>query len=311
MLRFQPSWILQSFGNDKIENLYFPYAPRAESLLWFKRVGHGLIVHDPVPVGQVGLSAVLANDSEQLAEAHRRLATRAISKPVALELNPFRSWLDKPFSREQLDHLFFWREAGFELEPLSQRCLFMQAVGEVIHCLCGFEGVSEPRPMPPDELMGYFLKQQQQRIFARKGNVRIFDSVERAAANLDAFCALVLPLLTTEPPTKGYFAEEYFHAWLNGDGDLERARSEMHRLREPVCIDWKGAMQVERLVPLAKGCCEAVIAWSGDHLPPQWYDEQLVRPLKAAFASTYQKMDWYVKGADRQEDAYDFLLVMK
>ncbi|HNV72216.1 MAG TPA: hypothetical protein PKO06_21085, partial [Candidatus Ozemobacteraceae bacterium] len=244
-------------------------------------------------------------------EAHRRLATRAMTKPVALDLNPFRRWLDSPFSRDQLDYLFFWREAGFELEPVSQRCLFLQAVGEVIHCLSGFDGLNDLRPMPPDELMGYFLKQQQSRIFPRKGSVRIFDSVERATGNLDAFCALVLPLVTAETPPKGYLADEYFQAWLNGDGDLERARAELLRLREPITIDWQGTMNVERLVPLAKGCCQTIVAWSGEHLPPHWYEEHLVKPLKAAFAAVYTHFDWYVKGVDRQEEAYDFLLVMK
>lgn len=313
MPRFQPSWILQSLGSDKVESLFFPYAPRADSLLWFKRVGHALLVHDPVAVGQIGLSAILANDSETLAEAHRRLVTRSMTKPVALELNPFRSWLDNPFSREQLDYLFFWREAGFEIEPVSQRCLILQGVNEVIHCLCGFSAGDEVRPMPPDELMGYFLKQLQAKIFSRKGKIRIFDTVDRALGNLEAFCALVVPLTFGEKPVKGYLGEEFFQAWLNGDGDLERARTEIDRLREPVTVSWKngGGTRFEALVPLAQSCSHGVFAWSGEHLPPRFYEEHLVKPLTTAFYGVFPKSDLYVKGVDRQEEAYDFLLVLK
>ena len=310
-MRFQPSWVWQELQGEVADSLFIPAAPRANSLLWFKRIGISCLVHDPTPGGAIALRALLENPGEPFAEELKHQINRTIRQSVEMDLNPFRTWLDRPFSRRQLDHLFFWREAGFEIEAPLQRELFGLAIQDVLHFWLNKREPEADLGVSPDEILGYYLNRLNDKIFPGREPVKVLSRLPSGGeAPVEAGVGLVC-FRSEEIPEREFSADEYFHAWLSGDGDLTKARKDLEIAWRDWTINWKKPLMVEPLLPVLRGCKQVVFTWSGEDHPPRVYEEQVIKPIQFVFQPWFSKSEWRYKGANRLEEQYDFLLILR
>jgi len=310
-MRFQPSWIVESLPPGEPDSLFIPLAPRATSLLWFKRLGLKMYVNDPVESRGMLLRALLQNQGELFSEPNRKKFNQSIEKPLGLSMNPFKAWEGRPFSREQLDYLFFWREAALEISEIGQRQVFWAAVHQVMAYWVGLGLAPKQAQMAPDEAMGYILGKQNELIFAGQEPVfslclpmsELGDEVEASV--------LLLPLPIQEKIRPEWDLDILFHAWFRGNGDLLAARSEMDEARRGWVQKWDASPDYGQILSKVGKARYCVVSWSGSDLPPRLHEEMVANPFRNAFARLFPSSRLLMKTAQRQDDSYDFLLIMQ
>ncbi len=310
-MRFQPSWILESLPAGEVDSLFLPLAPRAPSLLWFKRRGLRIYANDPVESRAMLLRALVQNQGELFSEENRRKFNQVIRKPLDLAMNPFRTWEDRPFSRAQLDYLFYWREAALEIPQVTQRELFWAAAWQVMAYWVGLARVGQAPALAPDEAMAVMLDRQKDLVFAGQEpvyalNLPLGELGEEVEAGV-----FLLPLLFPEKIRPENDLEVLFHAWFRGAGDLLAARTEIEQARRGWVQRWDAAPAFPDILRKAGHARFAVVTWSGSDLPPRFHEEAVADPVRRAFAGSFPVSTLRCKAASRHEDDYDFLLVMK
>ncbi len=310
-LRFQPSWILESLPPGEVDSVFLPLAPRAPSLFWFKRLGLRLYANDPVESRALLLRALLQNQGETFSAENLRKFNQTLRKPIALAMNPFRTWEGRPFDRVQLDYLFYWREAALEIPDPVQRDLFWAAVYEVMACWVGLARTGSPAPRPPDELMAFMLERQRDLVFAGGEpvfslNLPLADLGEEIEASV-----FLLPLVIPERGKPEHDLELLFHAWFRGDGDLVASRTEIEAARRGWTQKWDRPPAYAEMLRKVGKAKFAVVTWSGGDVPPRLHEEVIAEPFRKAFAPVFPSSTLRVRAACRETDEYDFLLVMR
>ncbi len=310
-MRFQPAWILEAVPHGEVDSIFLPLSPRASSLFWFKRLGIRLYANDPVESQAVLLRALLQNKDSVFPETIARKINRYIPKPIDLQLNPFRSWLDDPFSREQVDYLFYWREAGTEIAEPIHRDLFQTAIRSVLSYWLAFSRVRRQPPLPADDVLGQILEKQKNLVFQGKEEVFALGlPFEELGDEVEASLYLShLPVKEVHRSTTRL--EEFFHAWVKGNPDLDAAREEIDNLRKPWMFSWKRKPDFSLLPKKAGKARFAAIFWSSGDAPPRLHEEHVMKPLREAFAPVFPRSTTLVKTADRIGDEYDFLTIFQ
>lgn len=311
ILRFQPSWILESLPPGEVDSVFLPLAPRASTLFWFKRLGLRLYANDPVESRALLLRALLQNQGETFSPENLRKFNQTLRKPIPLTMNPFRSWEGRPFSRVQLDYLFYWREAALEIPESVQRDLFWAAVFEVMACWIGLARTGRPPPLPPDELMGFMLERQREQVFPGAEAVYCLHLPLAELGEEVEASVFLLPLIIAEKGRPEQDLELLFHAWYRGGGDLVAARSEIEAARRGWIQKWDGPPAYAEMLRKVGQAKFAVITWSGGDVPPRLHEEIIAEPFRRAFAAVFPTSTLHVRAACRETDEYDFLLVMR
>jgi len=309
-MRFQPSWVMESLPSGKIDSVFIPIASRAQPLLWFKRHGFKIFVNDPTEGGALLLRAFLQNQGELFSEENEKKFNRTIKKPFDIAMNPFKSWENRPFSREQLDYLFYWREAGFEIHQPMQRDLFWAAVYMIMNYWISVIKCDAPVKFTPYELMKHLFTKQKEAIFEGKESVFALNMpMDELGEEVEASLCLI-PLTICDKRAIEDESEIYFHAWLKGYPEISSAKREIEFVKKNWFFSWDSAPHFENMLKKVGKSKYCGITWSGDDLPPRIHEENIAKPLIETFSPNFPKAKFMIKTAFRQKDDYDFLLIM-
>jgi hypothetical protein len=310
-MRFQASWIIEALHPERVDSIFFPVSPGAEKLLWFKRQGHALYANDPLDSRYVFLKALLENPGESFSDANKRKFNQVLKNELDISLNPYRTWEPAPFSRRQIDYLFYWHEAALEIEDLRQRNIFYCAVASIMNYWLDMKKAGFAVTFAPDEIMGYALFKIGSLLV--KGNEPVFSlhvALDDLSETVEASLC-VIPLLARDKSESEPGNEDYFHAWFHGFADLGGARKAIHDSRSGWMIDWQTPPATHKFLSKVGKARQVAFCWSAADLPPRAHQETIWEPLKKTFAARFPHSRVFFKTADRYGDEYDFLGILR
>lgn len=308
MIRIQPSWLLEAAGGrDVFESIYFPFLPRFSSANWFLRNGINLEINTPTD-SQAMLFRSWLKGAETFSEKNTRKFNQIIKNPLDLEMNPFKTLKDKYFSRQQIDYLFYWREAAFEIEDESQREIFWGIVYQIISCWLSNRSAKIENSIPPDQLMAMILGYHGSFVKGRTGKAEIFcnnyEAVDSTKSNV-----VVFPLVFTEEDNIETEIQQVFHAWFHGHADLEKSRKDIRIDQRKFLYNIGGENEYQLMLRTSANAQICAVLWSGADLPPSLYEQQVVEPIKKVFSEKFSRSRLYLKAVDHTSDRFDFLLL--
>ncbi len=309
MLRLQSSWLLESAAEFAgVDSIFFPYFHRFSALSWLSRKEITLYLNSPIDSQAMLARAWIACRDGGFNERNFHKFNQVIKKPLELELNPFKTWKDRFFSGQQLDYLFYWREAAYEIEDEKQREIFWAAVYQVLSCWLANQKSATKIHYLPDQIMAYILNQHRAFVRGRSGRVEISCiALEELAAGKNPL--VVFPLVFEDEETSESELQAIFHAWFHGYADLEQARREIRNALRHFMISFARPSDWSLFTRLASGAESAAVTWSGRDLPPRVYEQELIEPIRKAFSARYSSSRLTYKAVDRTCDAYDYLLM--
>lgn len=310
MIRIQPSWLLEAVGGkNSVDLVYFPFLPRFASANWFLKSGINLQLNTPVD-SQAMLFRAWLKDSAVFSEKNTRKFNQVIKNPLDLEMNPFKTLKDRFFSRQQIDYLFYWREAAFEIEEESQREIFWGIVYQIISCWLANRVAKIENSSQPDRMMQTVLDYHKKFVQNRSGQAAIsctaYESIDAVKCSL-----MVYPLIFSEEDSGENEVQQVFHAWFHGHADLEKARKDLRIDQRKFLYKIAGENEIEGM---KRGCSQAEVCafiWSGSDLPPKLYEQQVADEIREKLAQIFPKSRLLLKAVDRTSDCYDYLLLLQ
>ncbi|HNX74290.1 MAG TPA: hypothetical protein PLM07_05725 [Candidatus Rifleibacterium sp.] len=309
MLRLQSSWLLEAAAEHAgVDSLFFPYFHRFSALNWLSRKEITLYLNSPVDSQAMLARAWINCRDGGFGERNLQKFNQVIKKPLELDLNPFRTWKDRFFGSQQLDYLFYWREAAYEIEDEKQREIFWSVVYQIISYWVANQKAGTRIIYEPDQIMAYYLNQHQRFVRGRSGRVEISCiPLEELAAGKNPL--IVFPLLFEDEENSETELQIIYHAWFHGYADLEQSRRDLRNILRHYLISFEKSSDWSLFVRLAAGADSAALTWSGRDLPPKIYEQELIGPMRQAFSAAYKSSRLTYKAVDRTCDAYDYLLM--
>ena len=309
MLRLQSSWLLESVAEiSSVDSVFFPFIHRFSVLNWLSRREISLHVNSPIDSQAMLVRSWLDGSVGKFSEKNIHKFNQVIQRPFDIELNPFKSWKDRIFTTQQLDYLFYWREAAYEIEDEKQREIFWATVYQIISYWLSMKNAGLEANLQPAEIMKLTLDSHGRFIVGRDGSLHItclpLDEVAPGHSSLAVF-----PLLFEDDDGSENDAQSIFHAWFHGHADQEQARRDIKHALRKYLISFDRPRDFSLHAKLAALADVTVFAWSGLSLPPRLYEQELVRPLREAFSGLYKKSGLSLKAVDKSNDAYDYLLI--
>lgn len=309
MLRLQASWVLESVAEIcGVDSVFFPYFHRFSSLNWLSRKEISLFINTPVDSQAMLARTWFDSTRGCFSEKNLQKFNQVIKKPLELELNPFKIWKDHPFSSQQLDYLFYWHEAAYEIEDLKQREIFWAAVYQIISYWLSNQKAGAKLAYQPDEIMAFYLNQHKAFLKGRAGRVE-FSSIALDELVTGPNALVVFPLAFDDDEGSETELQTFFHAWFHGYADLDQASRDIKSLLRKYLVSFDRPRDFSLHTRLAANAEAAVLTWSGSELPPKMYEQELVEPLQKAFAANFKKSRLSLKAVDRSRDTYDYLLI--
>lgn len=309
MLRLQSSWLLESVAEIYgVESLFFPFFHRFSAMSWLSRKGITLYLNNPLDSQAMLARAWLDVAGGIFTAKNLQKFNQVIKKPLELELNPFKTWKDRLFSSQQLDYLFYWREAAFEIEDDRQREIFWSAVYQIISYWMSNQKAGMQPTSRPDEMMAFYLHRHQAFIKGREGRIE-FSSIALDELSGGSGALVVFPLIFDDDDSAEVDIQTVFHAWFHGHADLENARRDIKAALRKYLISFDRPRDFSLHTRLAEGSDVAVLTWSGNELPPGIFEQELVEPLRKAFSGQYARSRLTLKAVDKSRDSYDYLLI--
>lgn len=308
-LRLQSSWLLEAVSEiASVDSVFFPVIHRFSALNWLSRRDFSLSINALSVSQAMLLRAWLDGKNGAFTDKNLQKFNQQIKNPLDLSMNPFRAWKDRWFDRQQLDYLFYWREAAFEIEDESQREIFWSTVYQIMSYWLSNRACEIAVECMPDEIMGFMLNRHAEFIRNREAKISItrknLDELEAVTTDLTVF-----PLVLGDDDSFENTLQVIFDAWQNGYDDLEQSRRELKFQLRRYQIDLERSNDYCLYTKLSASSQTAVVLWSGIDLPPIFYEQELVRPLQNAFAGRYKNSQLLMKAVDRTCDAYDYLLL--
>jgi len=308
-LRLQSAWLLEAVSEiATIDSVFFPFVHRFSALNWLSRRDFALSVNAFSPSQAMLLRAWLDGSYGAFSERNLQKFNQQIKNPLDLSMNPFRAWKDRLFDRQQLDYLFYWREAAFEIEEESQREIFWSIVYQIMSYWLSNRACEVEVACQPDEIMGLMLNRHAEFIKGREAKVTITSLSLDELAPADT-CLTMFPLVFGDEEHAEMTLQVVFDAWQNGHDDLEQARRQIRMQLRKYQINLASPSDYYTITRLSANSRITSLIWSGLDLPPALYEQEMVRPLQKAFASRYAKSQLLMKAVDRTCDAYDYLLL--
>ncbi|MBU1108195.1 MAG: hypothetical protein KKB51_16100 [Candidatus Riflebacteria bacterium] len=308
-LRLQSAWLFEAVSEiASVDSVFFPVIHRFSALNWLSRREFSLSVNAVIASQAMLLRAWLDGKNGSFSDKNRQKFNQQIKNPLDMSMNPFRAWKDRWFDSQQLDYLFYWREAAFEIEEESQREIFWSVVYQIMSYWLSNRACEISPDCHPDEIMGLMLSRHQSFISGRDAKIEItnqsLDELEAKKAGL-----VVFPLSLADDETPEVTLQIFFDAWQNGHDDLELSRRERRVQLRKFQINIERSNDYYLFTKLATNAQIAALVWSGIDLPPTFYEQQLIRPLQKAFEERYSNSRLLMKAVDRSSDAYDYLLL--
>ena len=308
-LRLQSSWLLEAVSEiASVDTVFFPVIHRFSALNWLSRREFSLSVNAVISSQAMLLRAWLDGRNGSFSDKNRQKFNQQIKNPLDLSMNPFRAWKDRWFDRQQLDYLFYWREAAFEIEEETQREIFWAVVYQIMSYWLSNRTCEIAPECQPDEIMGLMLTMHGSFIKGRDAKIEItnrtLDELEAKQAGL-----VVFPLMFSDEETPEGTLQVLFDAWQNGHDDLELSRRELRVQLRKYLINIERPTDYYIFTRLAGNAQIAALVWSGVDLPPTFYEQELIKPLQKAFEGRYANSRLLMKAVDRSVDAYDYLLL--
>ncbi|PKL40329.1 MAG: hypothetical protein CVV41_19905 [Candidatus Riflebacteria bacterium HGW-Riflebacteria-1] len=309
-LRLQSSWLLEAVSEvGTVDSVFFPVIHRFSALNWLSRRDFALTVNAVTASQAMILRAWLDGQNGSFSASNLQKFNQQIRNPLDLSMNPFRAWKDRWFDRQQLDYLFYWREAAFEIEEETQREIFWSAVYQIMSCWLSNRAVEMQNLCQPDELMGLILNRHGEFIRGREAKISISNcSLDELAAK--EACLTVFPLMFADEETPETTLQVIFSAWQSGHDDLEHARRELKVALRKYQISIERPNDYYTFTRLSANSQITAIVWSGADLPPTLYEQELVMPLQKAFAGRYSRSRLLMKAVDRSSDSFDYQLLL-
>lgn len=309
MLRLQSSWLLEAVAEKiGVDSIFFPYFHRFSALSWLSRKEITLYLNSPIDSQTMLARAWLKCPDGGFSEPNFHKFNQVIRKPLELELNPFKLWRDRFFSSQQLDYLFYWREAAYEIENEQQREIFWSAVYQIISYWLTNQKCNNKIFFQPEQIMADCLNQHRAFAKGRAGAIEI-SCIALEELVVDANPLVVFPLIFEDEESHESELQIIFHAWFHGYADLEQARRDIRSALRHYHFSFEKPSDFSLFTRLASGSDSAVFAWSGRDIPPKIYEQELVEPLRKAFAAKFNTLRLTFKAVDRAIDAYDYLLI--
>lgn len=309
MLRLQSSWLLEAVGEiGGVDSIFFPCFHRFSALSWLSRKEITLYLNSPIDSQAMLARAWLSNRDGGFNEKNLQKFNQVIKRPLELEMNPFKTWKDRMFTSQQLDYLFYWREAAYEIDDEKQREIFWAAVYQILSYWLTNKGFVGRQDLKPDQVMAFCLEQHRSFVKGRTGRIEVSNiALDELAVDRNPLVAF--PLLFDDEETQETELQAVFHAWFHGHADLEQARRDIKNCLRRYLISFEKTPDYSTFVRLSANADMAVLCWSGRDLPPKLYEQEIVEPMRRAFSSRYGRSRLFFKAVDRSIDAYDYLLV--
>lgn len=310
MIRFQPAWIIESASEAVTsERVFLPYLPRFTQLSWFAHKGIVVEANTPIDSQALLMRSWYAPNHKRLSERNRRKFNQTIKNPFDLDMNPYKTWNDKLFSRNQLDYLFYWKEAAYEMEEVEQREIFWGAVYQIISYWLTSRKYGGPLAQEPDEMMyRVLMKHKESRAHTEtKVNVtcRTFDNI-----HVDDPSLVIFPLSFADEKSDENEIQAVFHAWFHGHADVDQARRDIRHVLKDYQLSYTSDNNLSLFNRLTGNAAATAICWSGHELPPTYFETELIKPFTKAFSEVYTSSKLFMKAVDRTEDSYDYLLLL-
>lgn len=309
MIRLQSSWLLESASEvAAVDSIFFPFIHRYSSLNWFSRRELELTVNTPLDSQAMLLRVWLDAKKGAFSEKNRRKFNQVIKKPLELDMNPFKNWNERIFDRQQLDYLFYWREAAYEIEDHYQRDIFWGSVYGIMSYWLSNRRVNRAPVYQPDEIMHYVLKMhEEQRDYQDAELVLIndsFDDLQPPKSSLAVF-----PLIFTSEEDEEFQLQAIFHAWFHGHADVEQARRDIKNHLRHYSYSLEKKTDFSKMLKLSQNAEVAAICWSGEELPPKIHEQEIIEPFRREFVHRYSRSQFSIKTVNSASDSYDYLLL--
>jgi hypothetical protein len=299
--------VASEIGN--VDSIYFPYIDNLFSVFWFiRREDISLVANCPLDSRALLLETFVGNEKGIFLDQNRKKFNQIIKNPLELDMNPFRNWKDRFFTREQLDYLFYWREAAYELSDQNQRDIFWAAVYFIMQYWLSNRGNGVPCKFKPDQIMDIMLDRQAKSSAFANDNFSLlkqnFDDLEAKKAAL-----AVIPLEFEVDGNDEPNLETIFHSWFHGHSDCDHARREIRNTLNKFKYSFTGKENLNKYLEAVTDSKFVVFLWNGVGLPPGFYEQEVILPLKETFADKFKKSEFRIKAIDPSQDEYDYLLL--
>ncbi len=309
MIRLQSSWLLESAGEvASIDSIFFPFIHRYSSLNWFSRRGLELTINTPLDSQAMLMRVWLDAGKGPFSEKNRRKFNQLIKKPLELDMNPFRNWNDRLFNRQQLDYLFYWREAAYEIEDQAQREIFWGSVYGIMSYWLSNRRVNRSPAYQPDEIMHLVLKLHQEHCENQDAELILLNSTFEDLCPPESVLA-VFPLVFTDEEDEEFQLQSIFHAWYHGHADVEQARRDIKNQLRQYNFSMEKKTDFSTLLKLSEKSEVVAICWSGEELPPKIHEQEIIEPFRREFVHRFSRSQFSIKTVNPGADSYDYLLL--
>ncbi len=308
-MRLQSSWIMETVSDlGNVKDVFFPYVKRFSNLSWFKTREIPMRINNPLDSQAILLKSFVDSMSGEFQDRNRKKFNQIIKKPLELEMNPFQKWNDVYFSRRQLDYLFYWREAAYEIECKNQRDIFWSSVYNIISYWLSNRLRKVEVAVEPDEIMDMVLNRQKELVEDKYNEIKISNTNFEELVAEDCSLA-VFPLIFKKEEGEEDFIQTIFHAWFHGHANCDRAATEIKNSVKNYAYSLDGKNDLSSYLKLAEKSRIVAVTWSGGGMAPALHEQFVVEPFKQAFSNLYQKTRFSIKTVDLSKDEFDFLLV--
>jgi hypothetical protein len=309
MIRLQSSWVLETVAEvADIETIFFPFIHRYSSLNWFCRREHAMIVNTPLDSQAMLMRVWLEGKGGAFSQKNRRKFNQKLSNPLEIDLNPYRTWNEKLFDRQQLDYLFYWREAAYEIEEQNQREIFWGAVYAIMSYWTSNRKVGKEPAYSPDEIMSRVLNLHRDNQQHREADLKLlnqsFEELEGPEASLTVF-----PLVFSDEEEEENQLQALYHAWFHGHPDAEKAKREIKNSLFKYSYSLEKKTDFANYVKLAANSKVVAITWTGTELPPAIHEQEIIVPFRKEFSGVFTRSRFFIKTVNPTKDNYDYLLL--
>lgn len=308
-MRLQSSWLIESVAEETtVESVFFPFIHRFSALNWLSRKEIPCLVNTPIDSQALLLRAWYEVSQGGFSDKNRKKFNQVIKNPLDLEMNPFQSWKDRLFDRQQLDYLFYWREAAYEIDDDKQREIFWASVYQIIAYWLSNRASRIPLAFQPDQIMEYVLQSHKKFVSAREDCIKVtcrkFEELIAEDVSLTVF-----PMVFSDEEIFESELQAIFHSWFHGHADVDQAKKDIKIVMRKYHLTMGKPLELDFFRNLAANSDMAAVVWSGIELPPAVYEQELVEPLRKTFAAKFAQSKMSLKAVDRSLDAYDYLML--
>ena len=312
MIRFQASWLVETIlDNISVTGAepvwFFPCLCNFVPLEWLGHRNASIIINVPIHSQAVLFKSWFSNSDAFPQEEVMKAFNQILMKNIDINLNPFKSWLDTYFTKQQLDYLLYWREAANELTNEAIRDSFLAIVFQVINYWLANNKSGSENAFPPDEILAYYYK----RYRGFREHTAKFKITEQALSDLEPRnCDIAVFNLTFDD--EDYLEDEpllVYNAWMGGYTDIDESKRCFDSTLKQYIFELENLKNYTFYKKITDKAKISAFCWSGIGISPNIYQRKLVEPLQHMLADRYKTSKLVFKPIDSASDSYDYILL--